>query len=89
MMTAGIIGSGQIGSAIARLAIDAGHQVVLSNSRGPDTLAELGPQASEWESSGGRYHRRGRDAGQGVLGLARIGFGGKTVIDACNLRRRA
>jgi predicted dinucleotide-binding enzyme len=34
---------------VARLAVDAGHKVVLSNSRGPDTLrdlvAELGPRA--------------------------------------------
>src|ERR1700691_2300044 len=50
MTTVGFIGSGQIGSAIARLAIEAGHQVVLSNSRGPGTLADLaaglGPRAS-------------------------------------------
>jgi hypothetical protein len=50
MTTVGFIGSGQIGSAIARLAIAAGHQVMLSNSRGPETLAdtaaELGPAAS-------------------------------------------
>ena len=50
MTTVGFIGSGQIGSTIARLAIGAGHQVVLSNSRGPetlaDTVAELGPPAS-------------------------------------------
>ena len=39
MTTVGIIGSGQIGTTIARLAIEAGHQVVLSNSRGPETLA--------------------------------------------------
>ncbi len=49
MTTVGFIGSGQIGSAIAALAIEAGHQVVLSNSRGPETLAdlaaELGPRA--------------------------------------------
>jgi predicted dinucleotide-binding enzyme len=49
MTTVGLIGSGRIGSTVARLAIAAGHQVVLSNSRGPDTLrdlaAELGPQA--------------------------------------------
>ena len=49
MTTVGFIGSGQIGSAIARLAIEAGHQVMLSNSRGPETLAdtaaELGPAA--------------------------------------------
>src|ERR1700753_2194605 len=49
MTTLGLIGSGSIGSTVARLAIDAGLDVVLSNSRGPDTLeelcAELGPQA--------------------------------------------
>ena len=46
MTTVGFIGRGQISSAIARLAIEAGHQVVLSNTRGPETLAELGPRAS-------------------------------------------
>jgi predicted dinucleotide-binding enzyme len=39
--TIGFIGTGMIGSALARLAIAAGFNVVLSNSRGPDTLAEL------------------------------------------------
>lgn len=39
--TLGIIGSGQVGSTVARLAVDAGWRVVLSNSRGADTLAEL------------------------------------------------
>ena len=49
MTTIGFIGSGKIGSTVARLAVDAGHDVVLSNSRGPETLAdlvsELGPHA--------------------------------------------
>ena len=49
MTTIGLIGSGHIGSAVARLAVDAGHDVVLSNSRGPETLTELveqlGPHA--------------------------------------------
>ncbi len=49
MTTIGLIGSGQIGGTVARLSVAAGHQVVLSNSRGPDTLkdlvAELGPLA--------------------------------------------
>lgn len=39
--TIGIIGSGHIGGALARLAVAAGLDVVLSNSRGPDTLAEF------------------------------------------------
>ncbi|MFG3081992.1 NADPH-dependent F420 reductase [Streptomyces parvulus] len=47
--TIGIIGSGLVGGAIARLAVDAGYEVVLSNSRGPETIAdlvrELGPLA--------------------------------------------
>jgi predicted dinucleotide-binding enzyme len=41
MTTWGFIGSGNIGSTVARLALAAGHDVVMSNSRGPDTLAEL------------------------------------------------
>ncbi len=41
MTTVGIIGSGQIGGTVARLSVAAGHTVVLSNSRGPETLAEL------------------------------------------------
>jgi predicted dinucleotide-binding enzyme len=50
MTTWGLIGSGRIGRTVARLALDAGHQVVLSNSRGPESLAglaaELGDRAS-------------------------------------------
>lgn len=49
MTTLGLIGSGNIGSTVARLAIAAGLDVALSNSRGPETLAdlvaELGPRA--------------------------------------------
>jgi 8-hydroxy-5-deazaflavin:NADPH oxidoreductase len=49
MATLGLIGSGHIGSILARLAVGAGLDVVLSNSRGPQTLsdlvAELGPRA--------------------------------------------
>ncbi|MCT9113545.1 NADPH-dependent F420 reductase [Streptomyces mirabilis] len=45
----GFIGSGMIGGSLARLAVAAGLDVVLSNSRGPETLAdlvaELGDQA--------------------------------------------
>src|SRR5688500_4802237 len=91
MTTVGIIGSGQIGSAIARLAIQAGHHVVLSNSRGPETIAdtivELGPWASaatSWEAA---------KAGDIVVvsvplsafpHLPALALMGKTVIDTCN-----
>ena len=49
MATIGLIGAGKIGSQLARLAVKNGHDVVVSNSRGPETLAglvaELGPRA--------------------------------------------
>jgi 8-hydroxy-5-deazaflavin:NADPH oxidoreductase len=41
MTVIGFIGSGNIGSTLARLAVDAGHEVVLSNRRGPETLTDL------------------------------------------------
>jgi 8-hydroxy-5-deazaflavin:NADPH oxidoreductase len=39
--TIGLIGAGNIGSQVARAAIASGYDVVLSNSRGPETLADL------------------------------------------------
>ena len=48
-MQIGIIGSGNIGSTLARLAVDAAYDVVVTNRRGPASLAafvvELGPRA--------------------------------------------
>lgn len=48
-MNIGIIGSGHIGGTLARLFVEAGHEVYLSNSRGPESLQavvrELGPRA--------------------------------------------
>ncbi len=49
MAIIGFIGAGHIGSQLARLAVASGHDVVVSNSRGPETLSalveELGPRA--------------------------------------------
>jgi hypothetical protein len=49
MTILGFIGAGHIGSQVARLAVSQGYNVVMSNSRGPDTLtglvAELGRKA--------------------------------------------
>lgn len=41
MTTIGIIGSGNIGGTLAKLFAAAGHEVVVSNSRGPETLTDL------------------------------------------------
>ena len=47
--TIGLIGAGHIGGQLARLAVEHGYDVVVSNSRGPETLTdlvrELGPRA--------------------------------------------
>ncbi len=49
MTTIGLIGAGHIGSQVARLSVASGYDVVLSNSRGPETLtalvSELGTKA--------------------------------------------
>ena len=91
MTTVGLIGSGHIGGTVARLAVTAGHQVLLSNSRGPDTLkelvAELGPLA--------RATTRREAAERGELVVVSIPLraarsvppgplAGKVVIDTCN-----
>lgn len=91
MTTVGFVGSGAIGTTIARLAVGAGHQVVLSNSRGPETLAdtaaELGPRASAATSG------EAAAAGEIVVvtvpvkafpNLPAAPLAGKTVIDTCN-----
>jgi predicted dinucleotide-binding enzyme len=91
MTTVGIIGSGQLGTALARLAVDAGHRIVISNSRGPatlaDTIAELGPLASAATSA------EAAAAGDLVVitvpvkvfpDLTAAPLAGKTVIDTCN-----
>jgi predicted dinucleotide-binding enzyme len=49
-MVVGILGAGRMGRTLARLLADAGHDVRLANSRGPDSLrdlvAELGARAA-------------------------------------------
>jgi 8-hydroxy-5-deazaflavin:NADPH oxidoreductase len=76
--TVGLIGSGMIGGTVARLSVAAGHRVVLSNSRGPETLAglvtELGPLA--------RAATCERAAGAGDIVLVAIPFGASESVPA-------
>ncbi|HEY1914099.1 MAG TPA: NADPH-dependent F420 reductase [Streptosporangiaceae bacterium] len=91
MTTVGFIGSGNIGGTVARLSVAAGYDVIVSNSRGPDTLkelvAELGPNA--------RAGTGEQAAAEGDLVVVSIPLhayptipvaplAGKTVIDTCN-----
>jgi predicted dinucleotide-binding enzyme len=43
-MKIGIIGAGNIGSALATVLVPLGHEVVISNSRGPETLTDVAQQ---------------------------------------------
>ena len=90
-MDVGIIGAGRLGQAMARTALRAGRQVVLANSRGPESLASVVSTLGEGASAGTVDAAAGADivviavpwprvpeAVQGLQGDGRI------VIDATN-----
>jgi predicted dinucleotide-binding enzyme len=89
--TLGLIGSGMIGATVAHLAVAAGLDVVLSNSRGPDTLADLVADLGDHARAGSPADA----ARAGDLVVATIPLhayrqlpaaelAGKTVIDTLN-----
>lgn len=91
MTTLGIVGAGHIGSTVARLAVDAGVDVVIANSRGPESLADLvadlGPRARAVTSE-----EAARDGDLVVLtvplkalgDLPTAAFDGQVVLDTGN-----
>ncbi|MBM9506196.1 NAD(P)-binding domain-containing protein [Streptomyces sp. KK5PA1] len=89
--TLGIIGTGMVGAGVARRAVDAGLDVVLSNSRGPRSLAGL--VAELGERARAATPAEAASAGDLVLAsvplvahdrLPRAELAGKTVIDPMN-----
>jgi predicted dinucleotide-binding enzyme len=52
MTTIGFIGAGNIGGTLAQLAVKHGYDVVVSNSRGPETLTELVDQLGDRARAG-------------------------------------
>ena len=91
MTTVGIIGSGMIGGTVARLSVAAGYHVVLSNSRGPETLAQLAAELGPLATAG--TADQAAEAGDLVLVSVPVkAFGdipvkplaGKTVLDTGN-----
>jgi predicted dinucleotide-binding enzyme len=96
-MKIGIIGAGRIGGTVARLLARAGHEVALSNSRGPESLAETVATINrEADSSKVRATTADEAAAFGEVVLLAApwrsldnlpraeAFRGKIVIDATN-----
>ncbi len=90
-MRIGIVGSGKIGATAARLFVGAGHEVAVSNSRGPDSLGDLAAELGD----GARAATVEDAARFGELVLVAIpakaytelpadAFEGDVVIDAMN-----
>jgi predicted dinucleotide-binding enzyme len=90
-MRIGIIGAGNIGGTLARLLARAGHDVVVSNSRGPEAVAglvaEIGDKATAATAAGAA------EAGEVVMvavpfpryrDLPAAELAGKIVVDANN-----
>jgi len=90
-MQIGIIGTGKIGGTAAHLFVDAGHDVAIANSRGPETLTDLVEDLGERASAA-----TVEDAASGAeLVLVAIPFGrygelpaealsNRIVVDAMN-----
>ena len=90
-MKIGIIGAGHIGSSLAKLFVNAGHEVAISNSRGPQTLETLVDELGD--NATAETVELARDFGDIVVvsiplgkynDLPTEGWEGKIVIDTNN-----
>ncbi|MFV4913413.1 NAD(P)-binding domain-containing protein [Microbacterium lacticum] len=91
MTTIGIIGAGHIGSQLARAFTGLGYDVVIANSRGPETLsalvAEIGPKA---RAATAEEAAEAADFAVATVPLKAIDeipvapLAGKIVLDTCN-----
>ena len=97
MTVFGIIGAGHIGTALTQILTDAGHDVVLANSRGPETLADLVGELSARESARGSVRAATATEAAGAAEIAVVTIpvkaigqvpveplAGKVVIDTNN-----
>ncbi|HVC07871.1 MAG TPA: NAD(P)-binding domain-containing protein [Solirubrobacterales bacterium] len=91
-MSIGTIGAGEVAQTIARRAIDSGHHVILSNSRGPESLTDIVAQLGAGASAGTVAEAAGADivllavkwdqVPEAVRGVS--DWSGRIVIDATN-----
>ncbi|WP_433043247.1 NADPH-dependent F420 reductase [Dactylosporangium sp. CS-033363] len=90
-MRIGLIGAGHMGSTLAHLCVEAGDDVAIANSRGPDTLRDLELMLGEHAVAA----TPDEAARFGDIVVLAVPFGqyqdlpaaalsGKTVVDACN-----
>ena len=90
--TVGTIGAGNVAQTIARLALAAGHNVILSNSRGPESLTELVGQLGANASAGTAAEAASADIVILAVGWDQVSaalqgladWDGRIVIDATN-----
>jgi predicted dinucleotide-binding enzyme len=91
MSTVGIVGAGRLGQAMAHAALRAGREVVIANSRGPETLASVVSALGKGVSAGTAANA----ASAGIVVIAvpwdqvrevaqRLAWDGQIVIDATN-----
>jgi predicted dinucleotide-binding enzyme len=87
----GIVGAGHLGRAMARVALRAGRRVVLANSRGPDSLADLVSELGDRVAAG--TVEAASEAGIVVIAVPwprvpeavrGLGWNGRIVIDTTN-----
>lgn len=91
-MTIGIIGAGSIGATFARKLAQADIPAILSNSRGPDSLADLVAEIGGSVRAGTRHEAAAQDLVLVAVNWSKLpaalgglpDFGGRIVIDANN-----
>ena len=91
-MTIGIVGAGGIGQAFAGHVARAGYDVILSNSRGPESLAEVARQLGPRARAGTRQQAAQADVVFLAVRWAQLAetlsdlppWNGRIVIDATN-----
>lgn len=91
-MTVGIIGAGRIGQAVAKLAVRAGRKVVVSNSKGAESLHGLATDLGAGVRAGSVSEAAAQDivvvavpwdrVEQALTGVP--AWGGRVVVDATN-----
>jgi len=90
-MTVGVIGAGNIGRAVATHALSAGHTVVISNSRGPASLAEVVTELGDGARAGSVAEASQQELVVLAVPWSKIGdatggldLAGRIVIDSTN-----